>query len=71
MYEGRRSAITNVTTELALWRYDNAFLVTNQSEVDFGIALVIWRINFTHHVTKPRILAHAIFYSYCFPAHIT
>jgi hypothetical protein len=30
-----------VTTELVLWRYDNAFLFTNQSEVDFGIALVI------------------------------
>jgi len=29
-----------VTTEHALWRYDNAFLFTNQSDVDFGIALV-------------------------------
>jgi hypothetical protein len=29
-----------VTTELALWRYDNAFLFTSQSKVDFGIALV-------------------------------
>jgi hypothetical protein len=28
------------TTECALWRYDNAFLFTNQSEVDFGIAYV-------------------------------
>jgi hypothetical protein len=27
------------TTELALWGYD-VFLFTNQSEVDFGIALV-------------------------------
>jgi len=27
-----------VTTEHALWRYDNTFLFTNQSEVDFGIA---------------------------------
>ena len=24
----------------ALWRYDNAFIFTNQSEVDFGITLV-------------------------------
>jgi len=24
-----------------LWRYDNAFLFTNQSEVDFGIAHVL------------------------------
>jgi len=38
--EGRRSVITNVTTECVLWRYDNAFLFTNQSEVDFGIAHV-------------------------------
>jgi len=30
-----------VTVERALWRYDNAFLFTNQSEVDFGIAHVI------------------------------
>jgi hypothetical protein len=30
-----------VTTECALWRYDNAFLFTNQSEVDFGIAYVL------------------------------
>ena len=29
-----------VTTERALWRYDNAFIFTNQSEVDFGITLV-------------------------------
>jgi hypothetical protein len=29
-----------VTTECALWRYDNAFLFTNQSEVDSGIGLV-------------------------------
>jgi hypothetical protein len=29
-----------VTTERALWHYDNAFLFTNQSEVDFGIALL-------------------------------
>ena len=42
IYEGRRSAIKNVTsyyTEHVLWRYDNA-LFTNQSEVDFGIAHV-------------------------------
>jgi hypothetical protein len=29
-----------VTTELVIWRYANAFIFTNQSEVDFGIALV-------------------------------
>jgi hypothetical protein len=29
-----------VTTELVVWRYANAFIFTNQSEVDFGIALV-------------------------------
>ena len=30
-----------VTTERALWRHDNAFLFTSQSEVDFGNALVL------------------------------
>jgi hypothetical protein len=30
-----------VTTERVLWRYDNASRFTNQSEVDFGSALVI------------------------------
>ena len=30
-----------VTTERALWRYDNAFIFTNQSDVDFGITLVV------------------------------
>jgi len=30
-----------VTTECVLWRYDNTFLFTNQSEVDFGIAHVL------------------------------
>jgi hypothetical protein len=42
MYEGRRSATTNlvVTTVPALWHYDKEFLFTNQSEVDFGIAHV-------------------------------
>jgi hypothetical protein len=39
MYECRRSAITNLT-ECALWHYDNTFIFTNQSEVDFGIAYV-------------------------------
>jgi len=29
-----------VATERALWCYDNAFIFTNQSEVDFGITLV-------------------------------
>jgi hypothetical protein len=42
MYEGRPSAMTNVTvtTELALWCYDDVFLSTNQSDVDFGIVLL-------------------------------
>jgi len=30
-----------VTTERVLWRYDNAFLFNKQSDVDFGIALVV------------------------------
>jgi hypothetical protein len=30
-----------VTTELVIWRYANAFIFTNQSELDFGIALVL------------------------------
>jgi len=30
-----------VTTERAFWRYDNTFLFTNQSEVDFGIARLL------------------------------
>ena len=29
-----------VTTELVIWRYANAFIFTNQSELDFGIVLV-------------------------------
>jgi hypothetical protein len=29
-----------VTTELVIWRYATAFIFTNQSEVDFGIAYV-------------------------------
>jgi len=29
-----------VTTERALWRYDDEFIFINQSEVDFGIAYV-------------------------------
>ena len=29
-----------VTTEHVIWRYANAFIFTNQSELDFGIALV-------------------------------
>jgi hypothetical protein len=29
-----------VTTELVIWRYANAFIFTNQSEVDFGLAYV-------------------------------
>jgi len=30
-----------VTTELVIWRCANAFIFTNQLEVDFGIGLVI------------------------------
>jgi hypothetical protein len=29
-----------VTIKCGLWRYENAFIFTNQSEVDFGIAYV-------------------------------
>jgi len=29
-----------VMTELVIWRYANAFIFTNQLEVDFGIGLV-------------------------------
>ena len=61
MYEGRRSAITLlVTTERALWNYDNVFLFTNDSEIDFGIAHVIYcslytRGDFTGLKTSFRI----------------
>jgi hypothetical protein len=34
-----------VTTEHALWHYDNTFLFTNQLEVDFGIAHVFISLN--------------------------
>jgi hypothetical protein len=30
-----------VTNELVIWRYASAFIFTNQSELDFGIAYVI------------------------------
>jgi hypothetical protein len=30
-----------VTTELVIWHYANAFIFTNQSELDFGIAYVL------------------------------
>jgi hypothetical protein len=30
-----------VTTELVIWCYAKAFIFTKQSELDFGIALVI------------------------------
>jgi hypothetical protein len=33
-----------VTTELVIWRYANAFIFTNQSELDFGIAYVYWQV---------------------------
>ena len=44
MYEGRCSAITNVTCypERALWRYDIPFLFTIQSEVDSGIVQYVY-----------------------------
>jgi hypothetical protein len=29
-----------VTTELVIWRYANAFIFINQSELDFGIAYI-------------------------------
>jgi hypothetical protein len=29
-----------VTTDLVIWRYANAFIFTNQSKIDFGIAYV-------------------------------
>jgi hypothetical protein len=29
-----------VTTELVIWRYANAFIFTNQLELDFGIAYI-------------------------------
>jgi hypothetical protein len=39
-----------VNTELALWRYDNAFLFPNKWEVDFGIWLVEkWEANDIKH----------------------
>jgi len=31
-------------TERALWRHDNAFLLTNESEADFGIAHKQWGV---------------------------
>jgi hypothetical protein len=30
-----------LTTELVIWRYGNAFIFTNQSELDFGIARMV------------------------------
>jgi hypothetical protein len=33
-----------VTTELVIWRYANAFIFTNQSELDFGIDPYKWDI---------------------------
>ena len=33
-----------VINERALWRYDNAFIFTNQSEADFGITLVLLKL---------------------------
>jgi hypothetical protein len=34
-----------VTTELVIWRYGNAFISANQSELDFGIAYVYATLN--------------------------
>jgi hypothetical protein len=46
-----------VTTELVIWRYANAFLFTNQSEVDFGIGLV-YSNDVRHPVTKTFTTLH-------------
>jgi hypothetical protein len=35
-----------VTIELVIWRYSNEFIFTNQSELDFRIALVCFRLSF-------------------------
>jgi hypothetical protein len=37
-----------VTTELVIWRYANAFIFTNQSQLDFAIAYVYWNILTMH-----------------------
>jgi hypothetical protein len=37
----QRQQTLHVTTELVIWRYANAFFFTNQSEVDFGIGLIL------------------------------
>jgi hypothetical protein len=46
-----------VSTERALWRYDNAFIFTNKSEVDFGITLyLLSRVHFCIHIFLLQIL---------------
>ena len=42
-----------VTTEHALWRYDKAFIFTNQSEVDFWIAYVYVILMIAHNGNEP------------------
>ena len=51
-----------VTTEHALWRYDNAFRFTNQSEVDFGIAHICDRQNVG---PSPSMMDDNETYSWC------
>jgi hypothetical protein len=69
MYEGRRSAITDlVTTERVLWLYDNGFLSTNQLEVDFGIVHVLllccFHAPFLMSVSLPLFTNHSVFLQY-------
>ena len=44
-----------VTTERGLRRYENAFIFTNQSEVDFGITLVFVTEVSLFHPSKIKI----------------
>jgi len=44
-------------TERAVWRYDNAFLFTNQTEVDFGIAHL--HTYFTDKENRAAVVAKA------------
>jgi len=56
----QRQQTVLVTTERAFWRYDNAFLFTNQSEVDFGVA---------HVYSNRQLLRHSIARSQCYSAY--
>jgi len=47
--------------ERALWRYDNAFLFTNQSGADFGIALVYQETNLQFAQSGCTRVFHTIF----------